>query len=352
MSEIREVAAPGSIAAPQHTMSPEGAARLAALEAGVVAKPEELKVSAGTPNTVKDADGGTANLEDGTFTPPARPDPQPGERQPNVDILEAIPEAFVPEKYAEDAAAYRIDAAMIAQDAGIPAAEMGALYQFVINNVAADIARDEHDAHLDRYQNPGASLRDPDQTRQRLLAKYGETGYKAIVAAAAKEFHALPDSVKAWIDDANEHGDRKGNNPAFVVGLALRAYARLSPEAAQRELANLRKEPGYAAGDQLIKDKVAMLNYVIAGSPQQQVNDRMHREGGRTPKPAFSTGGVDDVMLSTLTAMSGDQMRAEMKKLTADLTDTRGELSSNPKKRKAAIARRAALMQKLSGGDK
>jgi hypothetical protein len=71
--------------------------------------------------------------------------------------------------------------------------------------------------------------------------------------------------VREWIDrDVDGTGRRIGNHPDLVVGLALRAFAQLSPEAAQRDLDQIRKSPAYAQGDKLAVAKARMLNIVLA----------------------------------------------------------------------------------------
>ncbi len=348
-TEAHEVSAPESASNPTHAMSPAGQARLAALEANVVTKPDELNVSAGTPTEVTDADGGKANLEDGTFTPPARPDPeQPKpERTISPEPLEAIQPLAVSDKYREVAEAYREDLAAIAHDhPSLAPSELNHMYQFAGAAAAAEFANDEANAELSTGQTAGASLRNPDETRNRIMTRYGQTAGSAIIAACAKEFASLPTSVKKWLDAPDEYGNRLGNNPQVVVALALRQYARLSPEAAAKEMGQLRVSAAYQSGDKLAISKMHMLTLVAAGSPQQQERDR-YREGGRTPKQ-FGTMSTEDAP-ARVGHQTAEQMRAEMRKLSLDLVDTRGDLAKNPKRRAAALQRRAQLMAQLGG---
>jgi hypothetical protein len=55
---------------------------------------------------------------------------------------------------------------------------------------------------------------------------------------------------------------------------------------------------------------------------------------------AFPTQGTD----------AAKALRAELNKLSKDLVDSRGELSRNPKKRQAALARRQEINAKLGSG--
>src|SRR5690242_21304437 len=119
---VREVSAPTPPSA-EHTMSPEGAARLARLspeERSIAPDGQERSTTraeghedtlgrfptreeadrareAHNRKMVEDADGGTANTETGEYTPPARPD-QPQADAP-VDIS-VIPELAVPQTLA------------------------------------------------------------------------------------------------------------------------------------------------------------------------------------------------------------------------------------------------------------
>jgi hypothetical protein len=124
---------------------------------------------------------------------------------------------------------------------------MDVLPQFAGSAAAADYATSETDAVLDQGQQPGPSMRSNDETRQRIMTKFGSLG-EAVIRAAAREFNALPESVRNWIDAPDEYGARLGNNENVVLALALRPFARLSPDAARAELERIRSGAAYAGG--------------------------------------------------------------------------------------------------------
>jgi hypothetical protein len=162
----------------------------------------------------------------------------------------------------------------------------------------------------------------------------------AVIQAAAREFNALPESVQNWIDAPDEFGARLGNNEDVVIALALRPFARLSPEAASRELERIRSGPAYAKGDPIAVAKARMLNLVIAGKSTEP------KAPTAPPQPrAFGTRGGDDVQ-ARVGAKSAAELRAELKALQ----DPKSELfSSDGPKRKRAIARRQEIQAQLGG---
>jgi hypothetical protein len=230
-------------------------------------------------------------------------------------------------------------ARVVADHPGIDASEASALYQFAGHMAAELVAADEDGGLLTTGQYAGPSLRNPEETQARLLQRYGPTACSAIRAAAAKEFNSLPEAVRDWIDAPNEHGDRLGNHIGVVVALALRQYARLSPEAARKEIDAIKAEPGYWRGDRLAIDKVRLLASIAA------------RPSGRTqsaasPQPrALGTRGGDDVHVGP-THQTRDELRRELAALNQLGSDLH---SSDGQRRKRAVARRQDIVKQLRG---
>ena len=167
------------------------------------------------------------------------------------------------------------------------------LLQFAGSAAAADYATSETDAVLDQGQQPGPSMRSNDETRQRIMTKFGSLG-EAVIRAAAREFNALPESVRNWIDAPDEYGARLGNNENVVLALALRPFARLSPDAARAELERIRSGAAYAGGAPVAVAKARMLSLVIASAqpqaPTAQPTPERRAFGTRGGDPAFPTG--------------------------------------------------------------
>ena len=265
--EIREVPMPDSTAAPEHTFSPEGAARLAALA------PEQL------------AEGIVEDLR-----PPAeqgQDKPAEPAEQPPAPITSIAPLEGISAKYEAIAEDYRADLAAIAdENSSLPPGELSTLFHFIGSRAAADMAKQETDANLTTGQVPGPNLANPEECRSRLRLKYGDMA-KPIMDTAAAEFARLPEKVKAWLD-ADMGADRKlSNHPDVILGLALRPFARLSVEAAQKELATIRRSAAYQTGEALAIAKANMLQLVTNRTPQES-----KKSSGqfltRTTKPAPS----------------------------------------------------------------
>lgn len=273
--EVREVAMPGSTATPEHTMSPEGAARLAALS------PEQLVAQELAPPAKTDPEQAEA------LKPEDQPDPQAERVTPRQEVdVTSIEPLAVSDGYRADAEGYRQDAATIAREHNIPASEMSALYEFVGSAAAAELASAATDASSFQGQTPGPDLANPDACRQIIRTKYGAMG-DALMEAARKEFHALPKDVQAWLEHDHGDGRKLANHPALVAGLALRPFARLSQDAARAELDRIRQSADYVQGNPLAVQKARMLNIVLAGKGTAE-----KKSSGqfltRTPKPAPS----------------------------------------------------------------
>jgi hypothetical protein len=333
---VREVGMPDA-APPQHTMSPEGAARLAALTPEQLQPPQK---AADEPKVVKDADGNVANLENGTYEPAPKPDGQAERTTPAPEVdVSIIPELAVSAPYQEAAQLYREDVAAIAAEYPALKSEAAALFEYIGTAAAAELAKASSDGAAQQGQTIGPDLRNPDQCRQVLRMKYGESMANTLMDQAAKEFARLPESVRRWIDaDVDGTGNRIGNHPALVEGLALRAFARLSPEAAQRDLDQIRASKGYQAGDKLSVAKARMLQIVISRAQGSQPS---------APAPrgkAFGTRG-DDVA-----AGQGSQAAAALRAELKAMSDTKSDLfSSDGAKRKRAVARRQEIVSQLGG---
>ncbi len=217
------------------------------------------------------------------------------------------------------------------------------LLQFAGSAAAADYATSETDAVLDQGQQPGPSMRSNDETRQRIMTKFGSLG-EAVIRAAAREFNALPESVRNWIDAPDEYGARLGNNENVVLALALRPFARLSPDAARAELERIRSGAAYAGGAPVAVAKARMLSLVIASAqpqaPTAQPTPERRAFGTRGGDPAFPTGGTQ----------AAAALRKELDGLSRGLMDPKHEFASNPKKRRAAIQRRQDINTQLAGG--
>jgi hypothetical protein len=330
--EAHEVSAPGSTAAPTHTMSPEGAARLAALAPDQKAIPTE-----------------EPHLDDVPVEPVAE-DPQAERVAPKAEVdLSVIEPLAVSDRYREEAEAYRGDVAAIVADTSIPAGEANAFFQMAGSMAAEMLATDEGDATLSTGQNAGPSMRNPDETHSRLMARYGPSMYGAVCQAAAREYAALPESVRAYLSAPNAHGDRLENHPAVVISLAFRSFTRLSPEAAEQEMGRLRSSEAFLTGDKLTLDKVRALAFVIAGKRPAAPSAPQPNRGIVYKRADYGTRGGDP-SYPTQGTQAAAALRAELDVLSKSLYDSKGEMASNPKKRKAAIARRAEIQTQLGGG--
>jgi hypothetical protein len=334
--EANEVSAPDSVAAPTHVMSEEGAARLAALTQEQLAPPEpkadpvDETVKAGLDKQEP------ADLQADRTTP-----------RPEVDVS-AIEPLAVSDRYREEAEAYREDMAHIVADTGIPASEVNAIFQVAGGMAAEMLAIDESNAMLGQGQNAGPSMRNPDETHSRLLARYGAAGYGAVIQAAAKEYNALPERVRNYLSAPNEHGDRIENHPAAVIALALRGFARLAPEAAEKEMGRLRGSEAFTSGDKLTLDKVRMLAHVIAGKKPEAPRPPQPNRGIVYKREDYGTRGGDPAHPGQGTQAAA-ALRAELKKLQAKDSDL---FSSDGPKRKRAIARRQEIHALLEGGSR
>ena len=109
------------------------------------------------------------------------------------------------------------------------------------------------------------------------------------MSAAKAEYDKLPAKVQAWIDQDHGNGHRLGNHPDVVLGLALRPFARLSVDAAAKELATIRKSAAYQNGDKLAVAKTNMLQLVTNRTPQGTPKPKSSGQFlTRTAKPAPS----------------------------------------------------------------
>jgi hypothetical protein len=343
MSETHEVAMPGSTATPEHTMSPEGAARLAALSPDQRQIPDEPQTRIVDPEELDDK--GEPKVE-----PKAPADPQAERVAPRHEVdADAIEPLAVSDAYREEAEHYRQDVANIVADTNIPAAEANAFYQMAGSMAAEMLSTDESNAILLPGQNAGPSMRNPDETHSRLLNRYGPSMYGAVCQAAAKEFAALPESVRAYLSAPNDHGDRLENHPAIVISLAFRSFTRLSPEAAEQEMGRLRSSESFLTGDKLTLDKIRALAFVIAGKRPQAPSAPQPNRGIVFKRADYGTRGGDP-SYPTQGTQAAAALRAELDALSKSLYDSKGEMASNPKKRKAAIARRAEIQTQLGGG--
>lgn len=336
MAETNEVAMPGSTASPEHTMSQEGAARLAALSPDQKQIPDEPQTRIVAPEELDDK---------GEPKAPADPQAERTAQRQDVD-LEAIEPLAVSDAYREEAEHYRQDVANIVADTDIPAAEANAFYQMAGSMAAEMLATDEGSAILAPGQNAGPSMRNPDETHSRLMTRYGPSMYGAVCQAAAKEYAALPESVRAYLSAPNAHGDRLENHPAVVISLAFRSFTRLSPEAAEQEMGRLRSSEAFVTGDKLTLDKVRALAFVIAGKRPAKPSAPQPNRGIVFKSADYGTRGGDPSHPSQGTD-AAKALRAELNALSKSLYDSKGELASNPKKRKAAVARRAEINAKL-----
>jgi len=331
MNEAREVSAPET-AAPQHQPSHVGKQRLAALtEAERTFAPDGQEHSqhrTEQPPVVRGADGGEASLEDGTYKPAERP-----AQETAVDVS-VIPDLPVSAPFQEDMQAFRSDlAAIVAAEPSISASEASVIFEFAGLAAAADAATSMADGDWQQGQTVGQDLANPDATRQILRSKYGDMA-DALMAQAVKESASLPPSVRAWLDQDMGFGRRLGNSVQVVEALALRQFARQPPEAAQRELDQLRASKTYQSGDKLSIAKARMLGIVIA-----------HAQPSATGSP-FPTRDAGTPTSTVTTMVPKNSIRARIDAINShpDL------LSADSTKRLKLVKERAALQAKLEGG--
>jgi hypothetical protein len=150
------------------------------------------------------------------------------------------------------------------------------------------MAREEQGAHYTTGQVPGPNLANPEECRSRLLTAYGDMA-DAVMNAAKAEYDKLPQKVREWIDADQGNGRRLGNHPDVVLGLALRPFARLSADAAAKELATIRKSADYQIGNKLSVAKANMLQLVVSrGAQPFQAPKPSGQFLTRTSKPAPS----------------------------------------------------------------
>jgi len=125
------------------------------------------------------------------------------------------------------------------------------------------------------------------------------------------------------------------NNPNVVVGLALRAYAQMSPERARAELVQIRSGKDYGTKtDPLERDKLHLLGIIAARGQQPE-----------TPQSkAYGTTGQDAP--PTQGTAASKALREELARLNAPGSDL---WSSDAVRRKRAVARRQELQQQLGG---
>ena len=338
---IQEVPMPGSTASPEHTMSPEGTARLAALEAGLVTKPDELNVSAGT-STEAPA------VED--VSPAEKVESEPTDRAtPPSNPTTIAPLEGISEKYAPLAAEYQADLAAIADEhSSLPPGELSTLFAFVGGRAAADMAREEQGSTLYNGQVGGPNLANADECRHRLMTAFGDMA-GAIMNAAKTECDKLPAKVRQWLDADQGNGRRLGNHPDVVLGLALRPFAKLSADAAAKELATIRSSADYQMGNKLSIAKASMLQLVVERGKNAAPDPKPQAPGIISPKPGH-TWGTRDAAYPTQGTDAAAKLRAELNTLSRSLTDSKSDLSSNPKKRKEAIDRRQEINAKLGSG--
>jgi|RhiMetdeSRZDD1v2_1073273.scaffolds.fasta_scaffold185095_2 hypothetical protein len=133
------------------------------------------------------------------------------------------------------------------------------------------------------------------------------------------------------------HG-RLGHSPNVVVGLALRAYAQMTPERARAELVQRRSAETYGQGGALEKDFLHILNIIAARGQGAQP---------QAPTPQTKIWGTrsEDAPPTQGTAVS-QALRAELARLNAPGSDL---WSSDAVRRKRAVARRQELQQQLGG---
>jgi hypothetical protein len=334
--EAHETSNPNPTPAPEHTLSDIGQQRLAALQAA------EQPAPSTDPTKVVDSEGGTANLTDGTFTPPARPDPQP-QAQPDAPV-DDIPLPLVPDALRADAEDYRQSVANIASDFPQLKGEASVLFDYIASQAAAAFARDAKDSVLSQGETAGATLWNEQSCRSVIRQKYGDLA-DAVLRSAAEQFRSLPAPVKEWLDRDLGDGSRLGNHPSVIEGLALRQYAQLTPARAQAELETLRSSKTYGQGGPLEKAKLHLLGLVAARgtqppAPAAQRQPERRAFGTRGGDPAFPTGGTE----------AAAKLRAELNALSRGLMDPKHEFASNPKKRRAAIQRRQDINAQLGGG--
>jgi hypothetical protein len=281
---IREVGAP-EVTPPQHTMSEVGAARLAALSPADKQLPTEEGPEQ-QPNVVRDAEGNVADLTTDELTLAPKPDGQAERTTPASEVdVSIIPELPVSAPYQEEMQAYRGDVAQIAAEYPGLKSEAAVLFEYIGTAAAAELAKATADGDWQQGQTVGPDLRNPDQCRQVLRMRFGESMADGLMDQAAKEFAKLPENVRGWIDaDMDGTGRRIGNHPDLVVGLALRAFAQLSPAAAQKELAMVRHSPAYLQGDKLQIAKAHMLQIVV-GHAQAKTQDT--RSVGKQTPPSM-----------------------------------------------------------------
>jgi hypothetical protein len=274
---------------------------------------------------VRDADGGEANTETGEYTPPARPDPEPAPVDLNV-----IPELAVPQDLAPTAQMYREDVASIAADNPALKDEAATLFEFIGQAAARDYQRDAKDSIMSPGQTAGPTLWNENECLGILSQRYGQSQAQAILREASKHWQTLPDPVKVWLDADMGAGARLGNHPDVVVGLALRAYAQMSPERARAELVMIRSGKDYGTKtDPLEKDKLHLLNIIAAR--------------GQQPASPFPTR---DAAPATQGTAASKALREELSLLKAQGSDL---WSSDAARRKRAVARRADIIAQLGG---
>jgi hypothetical protein len=295
--------------------------------------------------TITDADGNTASLEDGSLQmAPQQGSEKAAEAALEVDVSK-IPELPVSAAFQEDMQAYRTDvAAIVAAEPSIGAGEAAALFEFAGLAAAAEAATAASDGDWQQGQTVGADIANPDATRQILRSKYGSMA-DALLAQAVKEAAALPPSVRAWLDRDMGFGRRLGNSVPIVEALALRQFARQTPDAAKRELDQIRASKSYQDGDKLSIAKARILQIVIGRAQPQPSVDAPQSNRGVFPKRAESSRGDDDVHVGP-THQTRDELRRELaalNRLGSDLHSPDGQ------RRKRAVARRADIIAQLGG---
>lgn len=135
-----------------------------------------------------------------------------------------------------------------------------------------------------------------------------------------------------------------------MISLAFRSFARLSPEAAEKEMGRLRSSESFLTGDKLTLDKVRALAFVIAGKRPEAPSAPQPNRGivYKKESQAFGTRGGDPAHPGQGTQAAA-ALRAELNKLQAKDSDL---FSSDGQKRKRAIARRQEINAQLEGGSR
>ena len=335
-----------STTSPQHQLSEVVQARLAALQAagGPILKPdgtdqsEQLtEAAAKARSVVKGADGDEVDVATGEYKPAEQPKADTQSDTPAALDTVAPLEGVRPEWQA-DADAYRADMAGIARDMGMPSSEASAIFDFIGTRAMQELASDDT-ALLTSGQTPGPDLSNPYESQTRILRKYGDSLGHTVLDTARKNFEQLPGDVQAYLTHDSGDGRLMVNHPGIIEALALRGYFKLSPSAAAKELSQIRQSAAYQSGEKLTITKAQILAGIVARG-QQDIRPPAETK-------AYGTSGED--VPAPVGHQTAELMRAEMRKLSLDLVDTRGELASNLKKRKASLARRAELMAQLGG---